>query len=60
MFAGAEPLGEICRDARIYLERCQEVDDRATVRLLGWQIDRISVLMGELETMTANDFDRRY
>ncbi|HMG56044.1 MAG TPA: ATP-binding protein, partial [Kofleriaceae bacterium] len=55
MFAGAEPLSEILRDARSYREHCRQVDDRAVIRLLDCQIDRIRVLTGELETMTAED-----
>ena len=54
MFRGAEPLGEICRDARVYRQRCREVGGALTARLLTWQIDRIRVLAGELDGVTAD------
>ncbi len=57
MFHGAEPLAEICRDARIYRQRCREVDDAVTSRLLTWQIDRMRVLMGELDGLSSDGAD---
>jgi signal transduction histidine kinase len=54
MFRGAEPLGEICRDARVYRQRCREVGDAVTARLLTWQIDRMRVLLGELDGLISD------
>jgi len=57
VFHGAEPLAEICHDARLYRQHCTEVGDVAAVRMLTWQIDRLRVLMGELESFNAEDSD---
>ena len=57
VFRGAEPLAEICNDARLYRQQCRDVDDVAAARLLTWQIDRMRVLMGELESMARDDPD---
>ncbi|HEY0477799.1 MAG TPA: AAA family ATPase [Kofleriaceae bacterium] len=55
VFQGAEPLAEICGDARRYLRQCREVGDTMWARLLGWQISRLRVLMGELERLGEED-----
>ncbi|HET7504204.1 MAG TPA: AAA family ATPase [Kofleriaceae bacterium] len=60
MFQGAEPLGEIRRDAEVYRQHAREVGDAASSRLLTWQIDRIRVLIGELASMTAEDPDSQH
>jgi len=60
LFRGAEPLGELCRDARGYRQRCREVGDAATSRLLTWQIDRLRVLMGELDSLTSDGDDSQH
>jgi predicted ATPase/signal transduction histidine kinase/tRNA A-37 threonylcarbamoyl transferase component Bud32 len=57
VFQGAEPLAEICHDARIYRQQCAEVGDIAAERLISWQINRLRVLMGELESFNAEDSD---
>jgi predicted ATPase/signal transduction histidine kinase len=57
IYRGAEPLAEICRDARVYRQQCLEAGDAASVRLQTWSIDRMRVLMGELETLTAEEED---
>ena len=51
MFAGNEPLADLAADARRYLEQCREVNDLPTVRLLTWQIDRMRVLTGEIDSL---------
>jgi signal transduction histidine kinase len=57
MFRGAEPLTELCRDARVYRQRCREVNEPATARLLTWHIDRLRVLMGEIDGMSSDSAD---
>jgi signal transduction histidine kinase len=57
VFRGAEPLPEICHDARAYRQQCVEVGDVACVRLITWQIDRMRVLMGELESLATDEHD---
>jgi predicted ATPase/signal transduction histidine kinase/tRNA A-37 threonylcarbamoyl transferase component Bud32 len=57
VFDGREPLGEILHDAERYRQQCGEVSASAAVRMLTWQIDRVRVLMGDLESMTAEDPD---
>ena len=57
VFRGSEPLSEICHDARLYRQQCREVADVACARLLTWQIDRMRVLMGELESLGTDDHD---
>jgi predicted ATPase/signal transduction histidine kinase/tRNA A-37 threonylcarbamoyl transferase component Bud32 len=48
---GAEPLAEIGRDAAIYRQQCRELGDPGTARAIGWSIDRLRVLTGELASM---------
>jgi predicted ATPase/signal transduction histidine kinase/tRNA A-37 threonylcarbamoyl transferase component Bud32 len=57
VFRGAEPLAEICSDAQVYRQRCQEVGDPATTRLLTWQIDRLRMLMGEIDSLASEGHD---
>jgi predicted ATPase len=57
VFRGAEPLSVICRDARAYRRECLEVGDPGAARLLGAQIDRLRVLMHELESLTVEEPD---
>jgi len=57
VFRGAEPFPEICHDARTYRQHCREVGDIACARLITWQIDRMRVLIGELETLATDDND---
>jgi histidine kinase len=54
---GREPLGEILHDAERYRQQSNEVGATATARTLTWQIDRMRVLTGDLESMTAEDPD---
>jgi predicted ATPase/signal transduction histidine kinase/tRNA A-37 threonylcarbamoyl transferase component Bud32 len=55
VFQGTEPLAEICRDAQAYHRACREVGDTSSARLITWQIDRLRVLMGEIESMAADE-----
>jgi histidine kinase len=57
IYRGAESLADICHDARIYRQQCIEAGDTACARLQTWQIDRMRVLMGELEHLTAEEPD---
>ncbi|HSS01954.1 MAG TPA: AAA family ATPase [Kofleriaceae bacterium] len=57
VYRGAEPLADICHDARIYRQQCIEAGDTASARLQTWQIDRVRVLMGELDHLTAEEPD---
>jgi signal transduction histidine kinase len=57
VYRGAEPLADICHDARIYRQQCIEAGDAASARLQTWQIDRMRVLMGELDHLTAEEPD---
>ncbi|HET9624505.1 MAG TPA: AAA family ATPase [Kofleriaceae bacterium] len=57
IFDGREPFAEILHDAQRYRQRCNEVGATATSRLITWEIDRMRVLMGDLESMTAEDPD---
>ncbi|HEY0193069.1 MAG TPA: ATP-binding protein, partial [Kofleriaceae bacterium] len=54
---GAEPLGDILADARQLRQHVIETGNPLGVRLLTWEIDRLRVLTGELESMTAEDPD---
>jgi signal transduction histidine kinase len=56
-FRGAEPLEDIAHDARVYRQQCREVADEPSARYLGWQIDRLRVLAGEIETLGAEGSD---
>ncbi|MEO7732118.1 MAG: serine/threonine-protein kinase PknK, partial [Kofleriaceae bacterium] len=55
VFQGGEPLATICRDAVRYRQQCSEVGDAGSARVLTWQIDRLRVLMGELEVFGSDD-----
>ncbi|HZJ63573.1 MAG TPA: AAA family ATPase [Kofleriaceae bacterium] len=57
VYRGAEPLAEICHDARLYRQQCIEIGDTVSARLQTWQIDRMRVLMGELEHLAAEEPD---
>jgi hypothetical protein len=55
IYRGAEPLAEICHQARIYRQSCLEAGDAASARMHTWQIDRMRVLMGELDNLAADE-----
>jgi len=57
VFRGAEPLPEIRHDAEQHRRQCVEVGDVICAQLLGWQIDRMRVLMGELDAFGAEAHD---